>query len=62
MIHAGSHAHILLYLGAGGAVNVAVFQCDRKHCVYVLIVVQPGQEGPLSILMYGFLIRARPPL
>lgn len=27
-----------------------------------LSFVQPGQDGPLSILMYGFLISARPPL
>lgn len=27
-----------------------------------LSLVQPGQDGPLPILMYGFLIRARPPL
>ena len=24
--------------------------------------MQPGQDGPLPILMYGFLIRAGPPL
>lgn len=27
-----------------------------------LSLVQPGQDAPLPILMYGFLIRARPPL
>lgn len=27
-----------------------------------LSLVQPGKDGPLPILMYGCLIRARPPL
>lgn len=46
MIHTGSHTHTMSYLGAGGVVNVAVFQCDRKHCVIVLIICAAWTRWP----------------
>lgn len=59
--HTSWRSHILLYPRAGGVVNVAVFQPDRKHCVYVLIIWKAWARGPSSHTD-SFLIRPRLPV